>query len=375
MKGIVDKADYTGIMAVVRSMVGYITFIPSWIWAALFVVVWFLVLNLLKRRVLRKLRQVAKQTETKWDDVLLRIASFPLSVLIFVIGIYLADLLFGFGTHSQRYTGAITLFGIVTAIAYFIDRFVTGLIRKYEAKGERFKSYSGIVKTVAHIVIYALGLMIVLDSLGISITPLIASLGVGSIAIALALQDTLANLFSGLYVLVDQPISVGQYIKLDSGEEGFVENIGWRSTRLRKLPNNVVIVPNSKISNSTITNYYLPVAELSAVVPVGVHYDSDLEHVEKVTVEVARQVMREVEGGVPDFDPFIRYSQFGESSINFNVILRARDFVGRFLVIHEFIKRLHKRYKQEGIVIPFPIRTIYLEEAEGKDKKANQERT
>jgi len=137
-------------------------------------------------------------------------------------------------------------------------------------------------------------------------------------------------------------------------------DISWRNTTIRQLPNNVVIVPNSKLASIIVTNYYLPQQEMSVLVQVGVGYDSDLEKVEKVTIEVAKEVMREVPGGVPEFEPFIRYHTFGDFSIDFTVILRAREFVDQYLVKHEFIKRLHRRYQQEGIEIPFPIRTIYM---------------
>ena len=94
------------------------------------------------------------------------------------------------------------------------------------------------------------------------------------------------------------------------------------------------------------------------LIDVGVDYASDLAHVERVTIEVGREVMREVNGGVPDFEPFTRYHTFGDSSINFSVILRGKEVVDQYLIKHEFVKRLHARYAQEGISIPFPIRTL-----------------
>jgi len=147
---------------------------------------------------------------------------------------------------------------------------------------------------------------------------------------------------------------------LESGQEGYVMQIGWRSTRVRMLPNNILIVPNTKLVSSQITNFYLPETEMAVLVQVGVSYQSDLEKVERVTIEVAKQVLQEVEGGVKEFDPFIRYHTFSDFSINFTVILRAKEYVSKYLITHEFIKRLHRRYQQEGIEIPFPIRTVYM---------------
>jgi len=124
------------------------------------------------------------------------------------------------------------------------------------------------------------------------------------------------------------------------------------------LPNNVVVIPNKVLVNSKVVNYYYPQKELAVLVQVGVHYNSDLEHVERVTIEVGKETLKEVSGGIEDFDPFIRYHTFSDFSINFSVILRAKEFVDNYLIKHEFIKRLHKRYAQEGITIPYPIRAI-----------------
>ena len=204
--------------------------------------------------------------------------------------------------------------------------------------------------------------MIVIQTLGVSIAPLLTTLGGGGLAVALALQDTLSNLFSGIHIIASKQINTGDYIKLDTGEEGYVVDISWRNMSIRELSNNIIIVPNGKVAKTILRNYDLPKQELSLLIPIGVSYSSDLEHVEKITIEVATDVLKTVKGGVPDFEPFIRYHTFGESSIIFNVFLRAKEFSDHFLVKHEFIIKLHKRYKEENIEIPFPIRSIYMKE-------------
>lgn len=217
---------------------------------------------------------------------------------------------------------------------------------------------SSLTRNIAWGVIVVLGLLVILNGLGLSITPMLTALGVGGLAVALALQEPLANFFAGLFITLAGQIRVGDYIKLDSGQEGYVVDFSWRSTRLRMLANNLVVVPNSKLSQAILVNHHLPSQDLAVLVDVGVDYSSDLGHVETIVIEVGRGVMLEVSGGVPEFEPFIRYHTFGDSSINFTVILRAREFVDQYLIKHEFIKRLHARFDQEGIVIPFPIRTI-----------------
>jgi small-conductance mechanosensitive channel len=161
-----------------------------------------------------------------------------------------------------------------------------------------------------------------------------------------------------LFITLAGQIRVGDYVKLESGQEGYVVDFSWRSTRLRMLSNNLIVVPNAKLAQAIVVNHDLPSQDLAVLVEVGVDYASDLWHVERVVTDVGRAVMREVPGGVPEFEPFIRYHTFGDSSINLTAILRGKEFVDQYLIKHEFVKRLHARFTDEGIVIPFPIRTI-----------------
>jgi small-conductance mechanosensitive channel len=230
---------------------------------------------------------------------------------------------------------------------------------------------SSLTRNIAWALVVTLGGLVILNGIGVSITPMLTALGVGGLAVALALQEPLANFFAGLFMTLAGQIRVGDYVKLDSGEEGYVVDFSWRSTRLRMLANNLVIVPNAKLSQSIIVNHYLPTTDMAVLVEVGVDYASDLAHVERVVVEVGRDVMSDVNGGVPEFEPFVRYHTFGDSSINFTVILRAKTFVDQYLVKHEFVKRLHARFNREGIVIPFPIRTIdYRHEPEALPRES-----
>jgi len=105
------------------------------------------------------------------------------------------------------------------------------------------------------------------------------------------------------------------------------------------------------------------------LVQVGVHYESDLKQVERVTIEVGKQIMKTVKGGVPEFTPFIRYHTFDDFSINFTAILRCKEFVANYLIKHEFIKALHERYAKEGINIPYPIRAINYGQEKSFEKK------
>lgn len=225
----------------------------------------------------------------------------------------------------------------------------------------------GAATSLYHILIrlfvYSSGLMFVFRVLGIEIAPILTALGVGGLAVALALQDTLSNLFAGVHILAAKQLQPGDYIQLESHEEGYVVDINWRNTVVRTRLQNIVIIPNSKIANSVITNYDTLQHTLYFHLVVGVHYDSDLERVEQITTEVLYQVL-EAHGGVPEnLTPRMRYFEFADSSINFRVWLTARDYERQFAIRHAFIKALKRRFDEEGIVIPFPIRTVYMEKS------------
>jgi small-conductance mechanosensitive channel len=250
---------------------------------------------------------------------------------------------------------------VILSLTLMVAHLGSGYLKQRLGKtSENFASTS-ILATTVDLTVYAIGMLIILESFGVSISPLITALGVGGLATALALQDTLVNLFSGINILVSKQIKMGDFVKLSTGEEGRVVDMNWRNTTIKTSTENMVVVPNQKIASSIITNYTQPVTECSIAIPVGVSYESDLDHVERVTVAVAKEILQ-TEGGVNSFEPFVRYSSFAESSINFNVILRVKTVTDQYLIRHEFIKTLHARYQQEGIIIPFPTRTVNLEQ-------------
>jgi small-conductance mechanosensitive channel len=318
-----------------------------------------------KWAVQHRLLALTARTSGQWDDVLAAELARRVPLWSILLGIYLAA---GFWPLQPNVENALTkaLFAaMVLSLTLFCAGVVTKLTALYGSTLQQALPVTSLTQNIARGLVITMGLLIILNGLGLSITPMLTALGVGGLAVALALQDTLANLFAGVYVTLAGQIRVGDYVRLDSGQEGYVADIGWRSTRLRMLPNNLVLVPNAKLSQAILVNYNMPDRELAVLVDVGVDYDSNLGHVERVTCEVATDTLRSVPGGVAEFVPFIRYHTFGDSSINFTVILRAREYVDQYVLKHEFIKRLHERYGREGIVIPFPIRTIVQREASG----------
>ena len=320
----------------------------------------FLVGLVLEKIILKKLEALADHTKWEGDEIVVGALKGSITVAFGIMGAYVALALVRLSPKILALIQKGLLIIIILTVTIILARSAVGFVNFYSKKAKGNLPSTSIFTNLTKIVIFILGFLFILQSLGVSVTPLLTALGIGGLAVALALQETLSSLFAGIHILASGQIRPGDYIRLESGDEGYVTDITWRNTTIRALPNNMVIIPNSKLASAIITNYYLPEKEMGVLVPVGVSYDSDLEKVEKITIEVAKEVEKSVTGGVPEFNPFIRYNALADFSINFVVILRAREFVDQHLLRHEFIKKLHQRYNKEGIEIPFPIRTIYM---------------
>ena len=244
-------------------------------------------------------------------------------------------------------------------ISWVISRIITILMLGWLKVRKGFQRTPGLLNKATTVFIFVIAVIIILGYFEIDITPVIAGVGLGALAIGLALQSTLANFFAGIHLLSDRPIDVGDFIELDENTSGIVDDIGWRSTRIKTLTNNLLIIPNGKLADSNITNYSKPKQNLSLWVPCGVAYESDLEKVEKVSLEVAKEIQISEPGALTDFEPLFRFREFGDSNINFITILGIKDPLSRFVVRNQFIKALKKRYDKEGIEISWPIRKLY----------------
>jgi small-conductance mechanosensitive channel len=314
---------------------------------------------LVSRILLSRLARLAKTTSAGADDVMVASLRRPLPLWFTLGGLYVAMHLLSVPPRVAALIGKTLIFALVLSVISWATDLIAHLFpRTVQPGGETEAPTAGVLRQAARIVVVVVGGLVLLATLGVPVTPVLTTVGIGGIAVALGLQETLANLFAGMQVTVSGNINVGDVIKLESGEEGYVDDIRWRATRIRTLPNNFVIIPNSRLARSVVTNYYRPDKNLAVYVEIGVHYSSDLEKVERVTRDVAAMIMKTVPGGAPEFEPLIRYHTFAESSINFRVALRAREYADMFVVRHEFIKAISRAYAAEGIVIPFPIRAI-----------------
>lgn len=321
-----------------------------------------LLLAFMSRTLLRWLAKHAKRTRWSGDDVIVDALRSVVPWAAIASGGAAAAAVLPLTRTVQHHTNQALEVWLIFVVTLSAARVIAGLVRTVTQSRSGVAGSATIFVNITRVLVLAIGFLVVLQTLGISIAPLLTALGVGGLAVALALQDTLANLFAGIHILASKTVQPGDYIRLGSGEEGYVVDINWRQTTVRQLSNNLVVIPNGQLAKANMTNYTHPEQRLTVLVQVGVGYDADLEHVERVTAEVVAETMREVEGAVSEHEPAVRFHTFGDSRIGFTVILGVGEFSDQYRIKHEFIKRLHRRYRAEGISIPAPTRTVALQQ-------------
>ncbi len=314
-------------------------------------------------------RRLEKHPRTaRVPQLLLRCLSGPVFLLIISQGIILSLSSLAYLAPWRNYLGRVAVTLAIIFVTYGLARSLQLLLDWYLSRVKVRQSLSRLVQRITLLLVYLAGLLILLDYLGIPISPLIAGLGIGGLAVALALQPTLSNFFAGTQIVSDRLVHVGDYIELDGGASGYVVDIGWRSTRIRTTFNNLMIIPNSRMVDSIITNYHGPGMELAVIVESGVSYSSDLAQVEEVSLAVARELIAELPEAVKTAEPWFAFDEFGDSNINFWIWLYAVDRIGSFRVKSELIKRLHARFTREGITINYPVRLLTYEDSEAKKR-------
>ena len=313
----------------------------------------------------RILHYWTKKLANTWGELVFSLLeSLPIP-LLFLFSIYAGLELLPL-PHRMERIGSKLIFALtVVVIFYFPAKVLVIFLRRIGQRDPSMKQATNPAILIVRGLFALLAVIIVLENLGISLTAIWTTLGVGSVAVALALQETLSNLFAGLYLLADRPVSPGDYIKLDSGQEGYVIQISWRSTRMRTQANNIVFVPNSTMAKAVITNYSVPELRVSVTIPVRAAYGTDPGQVEKLLLEVTREAAREgLEGLLLDPPPSVNLNPgFGESSLDFSLGLNVRRFEDQVPVQSELRKRILARFATQGIVVPFPTRTFGVDEA------------
>ena len=308
----------------------------------------------------RLLIRIAARTKWQADERIMEIIHRPICWSIFLIGIMHALLL----EPALHPPWNIILPNMVKTLILMVWWF--SLIREITDMDETNmgwllekvdKTHFYMIKNISRIVLLFTGILWGLVIWKVNLTPLFASAGIIGIAIALAAKDTLANFFGGIALFVDAAYKVGDYIILDSGERGEVVEVGIRSTKIKTRDDILITVPNSIMSTTKIINQSAPEPRYRIRIDVGIAYDSNLRLVEKTLLSVAEQNHALADKPLPR----VRVRSFGESAINFQLLVWVQDPRHRGRETHNLLKMIHSAFQERNIEIPFPKRDIYLQ--------------
>ena len=314
-----------------------------------------------KRLMVRLLRPWAARSKGPTAQIVINAVKGPFMIWVLILGTHLAMQSSELPPRATLWIGRVLLALWILSLTVVSSRLAGGLITLRGSGIPGALPVTTLTQTLAQLAVVVLGLLVLLNLWGVSITPILTALGVGGLAVALALQDTLSNLFAGFYVAVAGQVRLGDYIRLNTGEEGYVTDIGWRSTTIRPLANNMIIIPNSKLGQAIVTNFYLPDKRVGVSIQIAVSYDCDPDRVERVLLEEARIAAREIPGMLADPAPGVSFDPgFGDWALGFTLGYSVAEFRDQFRVRAELRKRILKRLRQEKIDMPFPTRTVYV---------------
>ncbi len=310
----------------------------------------------------------AKKTETKLDDALVKLLRKPVLVIIFLYGIINSVLKLNMNIGMQAsiwkfYHIGIIIIGVVVTYK-IIDAVMDEVAVRRGGENSAFaKVMKPVLEKIIAIFIILGGLISGLRVIGVEVTALLAGAGVLGLVIAFAAQDTLSNFFSGMHLLLDRPFKIGETILLESGEYCRVMEIGMRSTKLYSIfDHEVIIIPNNVISNQKIINLVKPNTEIRNRVEVGVAYGSDVQKVKKILMEVAENHPKVLNDD--KHENLVRFKEFGESSLNFTLVIWIDNVENQWRVMSDIRGEIDRRFRKEGITIPFPQRTVWLNQSD-----------
>ncbi|MFQ5499021.1 MAG: mechanosensitive ion channel family protein [Candidatus Zixiibacteriota bacterium] len=313
-------------------------------------------------------RRVTQHTSTDLDDKLLGATRKYVHLLLYLFGgkvllSYLSSPFGGYvGSGLFEVAGAVVYAAGVIVVSRLIVAAISILLGWY---GENIASRTAskvddefipLLDRTIKTVIYILAVLIVLDHFQVDIKGLVAVLGVGSLAVALAAQETIANMIGGFVLMIDRPFRVGDRVRLADGKICIVHEIGIRTTKFRTFDNTLIITPNAELMKSTIHNINYPFPRVRVVVDVGVGYDSDMELVKKVMIDEAEKHPEVIQKP----GPWVAFLNFGDSSLDVSLRCWVEDANDHYRCGCQLREQILTRFRKEGIEIPFPQRVVTM---------------
>src|SRR5579872_2518325 len=326
----------------------------EFVWPAAIFIAVVVVGSLFRRLLFNRLGRWAATTSTQMDKILLDSLHGPFLLWILILAIHLAVEYSDLPRSVTRGSAKLLLALWIISLTLVLSRLSGRLVRIYSTRLEGALPVGTLTQVLASLVVGILGFLTLLQMVfEVDIKAILAALGIGGLAVALALQDTLSNLFAGFYVSVARQVRIGDFVKVDTGQSGYVQDIGWRSTTLKELGGNLIFIPNNKLSQSIVTNYYLPERSVGASVTVPVMYSADPSEVERLLTEVGSAAVGQVPGLLKEPAPSAKFIPgFGKTSMDFTLDCRVAEFADQYLVQHELRKRIYRRFREEGIQFP-----------------------
>lgn len=312
-----------------------------------------IVFMIVQKIVLMRLANIAKKTKTDVDDVLIDVVRSLRPPFYYFLAFYISILSLTLSSLVESIVAGVLIIWIVfqgvTALQVLIN-FV--LVKRLGNKGSTYSFLNSIIKWV----LYSVGLLLVLSNLGVDVTSLIAGLGIGGLAIAFALQNILSDLFSSFAIHLDKPFEEGDYI-IVSGHKGTIEHIGIRSTRMRSINGEEIIISNQELTSAQVQNYR-DLAERRASFSFGVLYETDAKKV-KAIPDMVKSIFEKQNNIRLDR---VHFKSFGDSSLDFEVVyyVQSKEY-GKYMDIQQDINfALMEQFEKEGIEFAYPTQTLYV---------------
>jgi small-conductance mechanosensitive channel len=338
-------------------------FLEHMIKPIILIVIGLLVGLILDQFVLHRLRRRVEMSGWKVNRVVVdSLQGMPLWWSI-LIGFYGGIVYSPFSSEQVAFWLRLLLVPFILSITIFVMRLGIGFIDySNESSGGSVATLS-LSRSLIKVIVFLTGVLVLLQSLGISITPIIAALGISGIAISLAMEETLSNVFSGLYIIFSKQVQPGDYVRMKIDESdninGYITDITWRCTKIRIIPDRIVqddhlgivTVPNSRMAADIVVMHYRTSREQEIMIDLRVAAGADLGVLEAMTIEAATQGMTDVLGNVPNCTPVVRYRCLSSQTVDLTLALYGNETMDMNLIRHQVVKRLYTRYQQEGIIL------------------------